>query len=293
MEILARIMDINQTGIIPSRDGINRGRLFELAHVVEISTSHHSVLVESFRSSTIYKNVRVAGKGYWLPQVGDLVLLAFVEGQAEQPIVLDVVMMSGDDKMSSGKNNDIHITRIAKGDDGKPTGTGGIDLHTDKYGNVHVTLSGTKGNMIIHAYGDEGRIVLNSKGKTILNADGDVDIDASGNTHIRTMGETDIESDGNINITGRGDTTINTIEGATTIQSKGNISIFTEGDTAISATGKTTIQSDGDIDVTGSTVNLSGTVTIANSTVPGEAGCFNGIHQCLFTGAPHSNKTTV
>jgi len=312
-------MQINQTSIVPSSDGVKGRRLFELAHVVEISPKHHSVLVESFRSRTIYKNVRVAGKGYWLPQVGDLVLLAFVEGQSEQPIVLDVIMISGDDKMSSGDNNDIQINRIAKDEDGKPTGEGAINLHTDKYGDVHLTLNGSKGNLFIHAYGDEGRIVLNSKGKTILNADGDVEIDASGKTHIQTMGQTDIESDGDLTITGRGDTTITTtgkteiiskesdtniltelgntsittVEGTTAIQSKGNITITTEGDTSISTTGKTTIESDGDIDVTGSTVNLSGTVTVANSTVPGQAGCFNGIHNCLFTGAPHSNITTT
>jgi hypothetical protein len=49
------------------------------------------------------------------------------------------------------------------------------------------------------------------------------------------------------------------------------------------------------VEIKGSTIKVKGKVTIENEVVPSQSqpGAFCGLKTCLFTGAPHSNKSTL
>ena len=252
-------MEINQKGYIPPSDNRAMPNLMELGHVTSVAEQFHAVNVEGYRNGKEYSLVKVAGMAYWLPQIGDMVVLAFIDGKNEMPIILNKIMGIGNNLFAS-KKDDIHVDHLIKDSDGKPTGR--IELHTDKNGNLQLNLGGLKGNLAINANGTEGNIYLHGKGVLKINVVGDAGIKSSGNIKMEAMGDAEIDCDGDINAVCRG-----------------GANITSEGDTAIASTGKTTVQAEGDVEVDGENVLLGKNMSKHPA---------NNFPTCLFTGAPHT-----
>jgi len=202
-------MEVNQKGYIPPADNRSMPSLMELGHVTSVAEQYHAVNVEGYRNGKEYSLVKVAGMAYWLPQVGDMVILAFIDGYNEMPIVLNKVMGVGNELYAS-KKDDIHIDHVIKDADNIITGI--INLRTDKYGNCTITMSGIQGNFNIKANGQGGNITLQGNGALAVRVVGDADIETSGNLKLSTMGDAEIDSDGDVNVKSRGNADI-TVEG--------------------------------------------------------------------------------
>ncbi|WP_214628608.1 MULTISPECIES: phage baseplate assembly protein V [Paenibacillus] len=169
------------------------------------------------------------GKGsYFIPEVDDEVLVAFLMGRLDQPVVVGS-LWNGKDKPPPGDdNNDISMIK---------TKTGHVIEFNDKSGEGTITIKTKKGHTVLLSDKDgsvkaetadkQNSLVLDEKGKkvTVKSGTSKVEITSSGNVTIsgtstlevkaaqvkveasatlslKASGMLDIKSDGMINIKG-------------------------------------------------------------------------------------------
>lgn len=229
-----------------------------LGHVKGLSEVSHAVDVEGYRSGIILRKVPVMGTGFWLPQIGDTVVIAYLGASDENPIIMGR-LLEADHGLNATNKDDIHIHRIVRNEDGDATGE--IEVNAGSNGDLNIMLSGLKGNLNIHTRGEDGNINLYGNGNLKVGVNGDAVLHCGGNVRMEAMKNAEIDCDGDISLTTRG-----------------KASISTEGDTEINSAGKTSVQAEGEVQVDGEKVVLGKNLSKHPA---------NNLSMCLFTGAPH------
>lgn len=100
--------------------------------------------------------VRIAGRVFWPLQKDDFVIVGFLDGRADYPIILDKVLLRGDPRITDDPN-DIHLIHEVgpRDEEGNITEiTGRIEIKTDKDGNLSLEISGKVGTLNIKTSGD-------------------------------------------------------------------------------------------------------------------------------------------
>ena len=151
-----------------------------------------------------------AGRGfYWLPEVGDEVLIAFELGQANRPYVLGA-LWNGKDKPMDGAYADDNTTRMIQTKSGhkivlcdKP-GEEKIVI-ADKSGNRTITFDVKAKKLLVEA--KEGDIELHAEKKIVLDCE-DLEVktsktaklDVGSNFNLKVGSDASIKEDGNLKI---------------------------------------------------------------------------------------------
>jgi uncharacterized protein involved in type VI secretion and phage assembly len=151
-----------------------------------------------------------AGRGfYWLPEVGDEVLIAFELGQANRPYVLGA-LWNGKDKPMDGAYADDNTTRMIQTRSGhkivlcdKP-GEEKIVI-ADKSGNRTITFDVKAKKLLVEA--KEGDIELHAEKKIVLDCE-DLEVktsktaklDVGSNFNLKVGADATIKADGNLKL---------------------------------------------------------------------------------------------
>jgi len=151
-----------------------------------------------------------AGRGfYWLPEVGDEVLIAFELGQANRPYVLGA-LWNGKDKPMDGAYADDNTTRMIQTRSGhkivlcdKP-GEEKIVI-ADKSGNRTITFDVKAKKLLVEA--KEGDIELHAEKKIVLDCE-DLEVktsktaklDVGSNFSLKVGADATIKADGNLKL---------------------------------------------------------------------------------------------
>ena len=151
-----------------------------------------------------------AGRGfYWLPEVGDEVLIAFELGQANRPYVLGA-LWNGKDKPMDGAYADDNTTRMIQ------TKSGHKIVLCDKSGEEKIVIADKSGNRTITfdvkakkflVEAKEGDIELHAEKKIVLECE-DLEIktsktaklDIGSNFDLKVGADASIKADGNLKI---------------------------------------------------------------------------------------------
>jgi len=151
-----------------------------------------------------------AGRGfYWLPEVGDEVLIAFELGQANRPYVIGA-LWNGKDKPMNGAYADDNTTRMIQTKSGHKitlcdkAGEEKIVI-ADKSGKRTITFDVKDKKFVIDA--QEGDIELHAEKKIVLDCE-DLEIKTSKTTKLdvgskfdlKVGGDASIKADGNLKI---------------------------------------------------------------------------------------------
>jgi len=151
-----------------------------------------------------------AGRGfYWLPEVGDEVLIAFELGQANRPYVIGA-LWNGKDKPMNGAYADDNSTRMIQTKSGHKiilcdkSGEEKIVI-ADKSGNRSITMDVKAKKFLVEC--KEGDIELHAEKKIVLECE-DLEIktskttkmEVSSNFNLKVGADASIKADGNLKI---------------------------------------------------------------------------------------------
>jgi phage baseplate assembly protein gpV len=196
------------------REELTRCRLNELGLVTEVfpgdgSENNHQVNVR-LRSSGIELQrapVTVGRLGFsMLPEVGDLVLVAFADGDINAPVVIGSLYDNEKQPPQAGPLETVY----------QPFGDEDSSIRR-----LHLELpSGTTLTI------DDDKIQIESGGtKVIVERDGDVSIKSPGNITIESSGDMKLEAGGNLQLSAQQNVTIKglstTLEGQSNAKVKG------------------------------------------------------------------------
>ena len=78
------------------------------ARIIGIHPGSMSADIQYRDSDEIIRNVKVAGRVYWNMQVGDYVLVDFLD-DIDNPVILDKVLLRGDPRITESEKDDIHL----------------------------------------------------------------------------------------------------------------------------------------------------------------------------------------
>lgn len=170
----------------------------QIATVTNIVPDQHAVDVQFHEDGEIMSQVKVTGRVYWNLQIGDVVLIGFIRGMRDNPIVIDKILMTGDELLEESDPDDIHLKHVVKDKDGNVTGR--IEIQTDKNGNMSLTLSGTKGNLNLNIKGEEGKVTATIAGDADISVGGDAKLNAKGKVEIEASQSVDINGTLGVNL---------------------------------------------------------------------------------------------
>lgn len=191
----------------------------------------------------------------WAPEVGDMVLVQFINGNVHQPVVTGYLYPADFEKQ--GLTPD--IADVGTGShyyqrcndtttEIKKDGTREVYVAKDEILTVkgHGTITIAEGNLAVNV--QTGTASITVKGNATISSDGNVDVTAGGTATV-TAAAVDVDASGNVEISGGGTMTVETV-----------------GNMAITGGGVTTITSTGTLNITGSgNMNIAGTGTVSIS----------------------------
>ena len=153
--------------------------------VKNVHADQHAIDVQFHEDGEIMSEVKIIGRVYWNLQEDDIVLIGFINGLRDNPIIIDKILMAGDKLLEESDPDDIHLKHTVKDKDGNVTGK--IEVQTDKDGNLSLTLSGLKGGLSLNVKGDEGNL--------IVAITGDADISVGGDAKLKAKGKVEVDGD--------------------------------------------------------------------------------------------------
>ena len=148
-----------------------------------------------------------------IPHVGDLVLLTFINGDINSPIIIGRLYNDEDRPPSSSQEEIVYKPPYRQNSGLRriyvhlPAGTVKITLHDD-FVNMHVGST----DIMINGKGVQVEtsqdITMKSEGDASLSAKGDVNDEAEGDLNLKADGDINIKASGNINLEASGNLTI-------------------------------------------------------------------------------------
>ncbi len=146
-------------------------------------------------------------KGYAsLPEVGDLVLLQFMGGDINRPVVVGT-LYNGDDRPPENTEGD-WVLQLPSGPDGKTSGLR-IELRQSSPIGFTVSLLGDKFELLVQDDDPVARLTvagtelrIDGSGGVKLTGAGDVAIEAAGELSLKAGGNATLEASGQLNLKG-------------------------------------------------------------------------------------------
>ena len=140
-------------------------------------------------------------KGYAsLPEVGDLVLLQFMGGDVNRPVIVGT-LYNGDDRPPENTEND-WVLQLPSGPDNKEAGLR-IELRQSDPIGFTVSLKGDKFSLLVQ---DDDPVATLTVAGTKLSIDGGggIKLEGGGDVQIKASGNLKLEAGGNAEITASG-----------------------------------------------------------------------------------------
>jgi phage baseplate assembly protein gpV len=141
-----------------------------------------------------------------LPEVGDLVLVQFMGGDINRPVVIGT-LYNGDDRPPENKEND-WVLQLPAGPDDKESGLRVEVRQSDPRG-FTVSLKGKKFELLVQDDDPvatltvaDAKLTIDGSGKVQLEGPGDVEIKAGGKLKLEAGGDAEITAGGNLALKG-------------------------------------------------------------------------------------------
>ena len=157
-----------------------------------------------------------------IPQVGELVALAFIGGDINAPIILGR-LYNDEDRPPQNDTGQMILTQL---DSLSITLNGGTKIEVDVDGNVKIEAKGDitikadkkaeiaiKGDSVINT---DGNIEITAKGDSVINADGNIEITAKGNVKLNNGNKGAARQDDTVEVTIPAGSFITTVAGQAT-----------------------------------------------------------------------------
>lgn len=223
----AALAGIQSASVVDNKDPDKKGRVKVSFHFDADNTGSSWARVVQFMAGSQYGS-------YFLPEVGDEVLVAFENNNHNNPIVIGC-LYNGKSKQDTSYEDNNYTKNIK-------TKAGNEINFSDKPGEEQVLIiSKTAGdNQILLTLKDDGKITIQSKGKIEITAP---EIDLSANKKFNIKG-------GEVNIKGS----------QIVLESDGDVTIKGQGNVDAKATGKINIQATQDAAITGMNVTATAQV---------------------------------
>lgn len=155
------IEEIGQAGLSPTDRALSvAGQNMYLAKVMRVDAEKYRVDVASLGEGDEFFACRIAGREFWMPQVDDIVIVAFLDDSLSNPIVLSKILLSKDDLVQSSEADTIHGRHTVKDSDGKNRAD--LEWSTDAEGNLTLNVRGLSGNLMIVT---DGEVNINNGSK--------------------------------------------------------------------------------------------------------------------------------
>lgn len=128
-----------------------------------------------------------------LPEVGDLVLLQFMGGDINRPVVVGT-LYNGDDRPPENAENDL-VLQLPSGPDAKDAGLR-LELRQSSPIGLALSLKGDKFRLEVQD--DDPVVTLTVAGTTVkIDAGGGVKIEGGGNLEVQASGDLKLKAGGN------------------------------------------------------------------------------------------------
>lgn len=196
------------------REELTRYRMPELGVVTGVfakdsdsSDNNHQVNVRLRASDVELQRVPVAtARAGWsaLPRTGDLVVIAFLDGELSAPVALGTVY---DNRLRPPQAGPLELVYQPPDDED----AGVRRLHVELPGGCSIT------------YGDDELTVTSGGTEIVIEKDGDVSIKSAGNITLESQGDISLEASGNLNLEARNNVTVQGL--ATTVEGQGSATV--------------------------------------------------------------------
>lgn len=158
--------EVYQLGLdSPSRYFEYVGQNIYLAKVTRVDVEKYLVDVMTLGEGDKFKGCKIAGRVFWMPQLGDTVIVAFLDDSLSNPIVLSKILLSRHELVESDADT-IHGRHTVKDSDGNNKAD--LEWSTDAEGSLNIKISGVKGNLNLTVDGvaqfNAPEIILGSDG---------------------------------------------------------------------------------------------------------------------------------
>jgi phage baseplate assembly protein gpV len=180
----------------------------------------------------------------YIPKVGDLVLINFIDGNINSPIIVGRLYNDEDKPPLSKGEEVVYVPPYSKNTDLKriyiklPSGLA-LTMNDD-----YVNLEAGNTKVEIKVNGD---VTINSKDKLVINAENDFSISGN-NIKIESKGNMEFKADGNVKVKSGGNLDM---------EPQGNTKIETGGKMDLTAAGVAKLEASGILEIKGSMVKIN------------------------------------
>lgn len=145
-----------------------------------------------------------AGDGYgtyWIPEVGDQVIVSFMRGELRKPVVMGAIYSEQmRPELALGSGQDPKVLRTRSGhmlllEEGSEP----LIRLVDQTGDNEITINSTENSITVRASAD---VVVKAGGNVEVEAGGSASVSASGNLELKAGGSITIEASGALTISG-------------------------------------------------------------------------------------------
>ena len=160
--------EVGQAGLNPTDRALSvAGQNMYLAKVMRVHAEKYHVDVASLGEGDEFFACRIAGRVFWMPQVDDIVIVAFLDDSLSNPIVLSKILLSKHELVQSSEPDTIHGQHVIKDSDENIKAS--LEWSTDSDGNLTLNIGGLSGNLTIVTDGvthiNSPEIILGSNGE--------------------------------------------------------------------------------------------------------------------------------
>ena len=159
--------DVFQSGLEPTDRSLSiAGQNMYLAKIMRVNAEKYRVDVATLGEGDKFFACRIAGRIFWMPQLDDIVIVAFLDDSLSNPIVLSKILLSKHELVQSSEPDTIHGQHVIKDSDENEKAR--LEWSTDAEGSLNVKISGVKGNLNLAVDGvthiNSPEIILGSEG---------------------------------------------------------------------------------------------------------------------------------
>ena len=124
----------------PSRYFEYVGQNIYLGRVMRVDAEKYLVDVMTLGEGDKFKGCRIAGRVFWMPQLGDTVIVAFLDDTFANPVVLSKMLFPSDEVVNQSDPDGIHGKHVIKDSDENEKAS--LEWFTDAEGNLTLNVRG-------------------------------------------------------------------------------------------------------------------------------------------------------